>query len=481
MTIPSIDPVETRARFADDPYRPRYHYISPANQLKDPTGPNFWEGEYHLFYGHNPYGAYDDVKRSHWGHTVSNDLVHWRDLPIVLGPTPGGPDRPGCFSGGSIIWNGTPTLFYYGNPEGICIATSTDGLLTWQKHARNPLIPHGPDMNPRVFDPCVWQEGERWYALSGGSLERGSPEGTGDTAFLFESSDFLRWEYLGLFYGPGEESDCAVPDFFPLGDEHMLLFASHMRGVQYYIGAHDGGRFQPERHGRINFGEFGLESGNLCAAITMLDGSDRRIMFGWVAEGRTEKVQRRAGWSGIMCLPRVLSLGPDGGLRVAPVLEIEMLRREHVRLTDVVVSPDIDVRLGSIRGDSIEIEVEMDVSDAKELGLKVLCSPDGAEQTVISYAHKDSSVSLAVAKGSLSADMVGRDTQRDSVELAEGEPLRLHIFVDRSIVEVFDGRGLGLTKRVYPTRTDSQGLRLFAKGGDARIRSLDVWEMASVY
>ena len=110
MTIPSIEPVVARARFANDPYRPRYHYISPANQLKDPTAPIFWEGEYHLFYDYNPYGAYDDVKMSHWGHTVSDDLVHWRDLPIIMGPTPGGPDRLGCFSGGSIIWNGTPTL-----------------------------------------------------------------------------------------------------------------------------------------------------------------------------------------------------------------------------------------------------------------------------------------------------------------------------------------------------------------------------------
>ena len=67
------------------------------------------------------------------------------------------------------------------------------------------------------------------------------------------------------------------------------------------------------------------------------------------------------------------------------------------------------------------------------------------------------------------------------VELAQGKPLRLHVFVDRSIVEVFDDTGLGLTKRVYPTRTDSVGVRVFTLGGDARIRSLDIWEMASIW
>ena len=481
MTSPSMDPVETRARFANDPYRPLYHYTSPGAQLKDPTGPIFWEGEYHLFYGTNPYGGYDDTRRAHWGHTVSDDLVHWKDWPMALGPTPDGPDRLGCFSGGSIIWNGTPTLFYYGNPDGICIATSTDGLWTWQKHPGNPIVPHYPDENPRVFDPCVWQEGDKWYALSGGRIGRGSSEGSTDTAFVFQSSDFLNWEYLGLFYGPGEENDCAVPDFFPLGDTHMLLFASHKRGVQYYIGDYAAGRFQPERHGRMNFGPFGLESGNLCAAFTMLDGSDRRIMFGWVAEGRTEKVQRESGWSGIMCLPRILSVASDGRLRIEPIPEIRALRRNHVRMSDTPLSGDVSVPLGPIKGDCLEVEVELDVGDATEVGLKLLCSEDEDEHTIVAYSREDSSVSLAVAKSSKSPDMVGRGSQRDTIELAQGEPLRLHVFVDRSIVEVFDDSGLGLTKRVYPTRTDSLGVRVFSQGGAATIKSLDVWDMASIW
>ena len=76
-----IDP--RRFEFAADPYRPLYHFVAPAEFLGDPNGTLFWEGRYHLFCQHNPDGAYDDSSRMHWGHAVSADLVHWRDLPIA--------------------------------------------------------------------------------------------------------------------------------------------------------------------------------------------------------------------------------------------------------------------------------------------------------------------------------------------------------------------------------------------------------------
>ena len=115
-----------RRRLANDPYRPRYHFLAPANFMGDPNGPIFWNGEYHLFYQYNPDGAYDDARRMHWGHAVSKDLLHWSDLPIALAPSPDGPDRSGCFSGAAFDWDGVPAIIYYGNPDGICIATSDE-------------------------------------------------------------------------------------------------------------------------------------------------------------------------------------------------------------------------------------------------------------------------------------------------------------------------------------------------------------------
>ena len=118
-----------------------------------------------------------------------------------------------------------------------------------------------------------------------------------------------------------------MPDFFALGDKHMLLFASHERGAQYYIGTYTDLKFNPEHHGRLNFGEFTLSSGNVMAPWTLLDDQSRRICMAWISEGRSEEVQRELGWSGIMSLPMEFSLFDDHSLRIETVEELTSLRR----------------------------------------------------------------------------------------------------------------------------------------------------------
>ena len=464
-----------RQQMAGGPYRPLYHFLPPANWMNDPNGAIFWKGKYHLFYQYNPNGAFHGT--IHWGHAVSKDLVHWTDLPIALAPTPDGPDRLGCYSGGAVVNDGVPTLIYFGNPDGNCIATSTDDLLTWQKPLENPVIPQSvPGGEWRAFDPCAWRVGDIWYSLAGGRLDE-----TGDTAFLFQSTDMIHWQYMHPFYETLEakepESDCAVPDFFPLGDKHMLLFASHERGVQYYLGSYDNHKFNPEHHGRMNFGEFGGNSGHLLAGITLADGKDRRIFFGWIAEGRSEAVQRASGWAGVMCTPRVLSLSDDDTLRIEPVPELETLRRNHRRLTSLQISGNRSVSLEGISGDCLELAAALEPGDAEEFGIKVRCSPDGGEQTIIAYNHEDKCLVLDAEQSSLSPDVASRGVQRARHELDEGELLQLRIFIDRSIVEVFANNRLCLTKRIYPSGENSLGVEFFVRGGSATLKSIDAWQM----
>ena len=481
MTTP-LEQIPPRGQpVAADPYRPLYHFSAPANYLGDPNGTIFWKGKYHLFYQYNPDGAFDNSRRMHWGHAVSEDLVHWSDLPIALTPTPGGPDRSGCWSGGAVNNNGVPTLIYYGHPDGNCIATSDDDLISWEKHPENPVIPYPPEGDGwRPFDPCAWQEEDTWYSLSGGKLE-----GAGDTAFLCQSKDLVNWEYLHPFYiselDKAPESDCAVPDFFPLGDRHMLLFASHERGVQHYIGSYANHRFFPELHGRMNFGDFGVESGHLCAGFTLLDNMNRRIFFGWIPEGRRETVQRAAGWAGIMSLPRILSLSDAGTLEIAPVPELAVLRRNHRQLTDLSISPDTAVPLAGIDGDCLEILATFETGTAEALGVKVCCSPDENEQTLIFYDPADKCLVLDAERSSVNPDVVSRGVHRGPLELAARELLTLHIFVDRSVIEVFANNRQCLTKRIYPARDDSRSVQLFTRGGCARLMSMEVWSMASIW
>jgi len=475
----TIDP--KRHDFAADPHRPAYHFVPPANLLKDANGTIYWDGRYHLFYQYNPFAVEDDLPNMHWGHAVSDDLFHWRDLPIAIGKTPDGPDRLGCYSGCAIDVDGVPTLFYYGSPDGICIAQSNDGMVTWEKHADNPIIPQQQsDAEWRTFDPCVWRDGDGWAALCGGRTAEA------DTAYLLRSDDFSQWRYCGKFYVGGDpfppESDCAVPNFFPLGDKHMLLFASHAKGAQYYLGDYSGDRFTPTHHARLNRGEFTLECGNFIAPNTLLDPRGRRIMFGWIPEGiRYPGPQVEAGWAGIIGLPAVLSMSQAGTVIIEPVEEVEGLRGEHVRNDDVTLSAERLSVLDDVRGDRLEIQVRIDLLGADSVDVTVRRSPNGEEQTRITYDAKARTLTLDVAQSSLRDDFVGRTPQTCDLPLGPSEELDLRIFVDRSVVEVFPNSRDYLAKRIYPTRTDSVGVAVHAAGGDARISSLDAWQMDAVW
>lgn len=481
-TTNNIDP--RRLEFASDRYRPAYHYLPPANWMNDPNGTIYWKGQYHLFYQYNPNGDFQGT--AHWGHSVSDDLVHWRDLPIALAPAPDGPDHRGCWSGGAVVNDGVPTLIYHGNPHGNCIATSHDDLLTWEKHPANPVLPKpAEDAEYRIYDPCTWREGNMFYSLSGSHM--GNPRGIGtsrDVAFIFRSPDMVQWEYLGKLYEPGEESDCAVPDFFPLGNKHMLLFASHTTGAQYYLGTYANQKFTPQQHGRMNYTTFegvGMrDSGDLIAPISWEDGDGRRIMIAWVAEGRTSEVQRASGWAGVMSLPRILSLGADDTLRIEPAPNLQVLRRDHQEFSDINLAADAPLCLEQVQGESLELVAVLEETGEEELGLKVRCCPDDAEQTQVLYHPKRACLTLDVSRSSISAD-VNRESQTGPLQLRPGEPLELHIFIDRSIVEVFANSRQCLTKRIYPDRPDSLGIGLLIRGGSAKLRSMDVWQIDPVW
>jgi len=480
MTDKDNDFAARRLGLAADPHRPLYHFLPPSNWMNDPNGAIYWKGKYHLFYQYNPHGSFHGTM--HWGHTVSENLVDWKDLPIALTLNPGEPDEGGCYSGGAVDNNGVPTFIYYGKDAGNCIATSDDELIYWKKHPANPVIPHPPKGQEEwePFDPCAWRDGDSWYSLSGGSFE-----GVGDIAFLFKSDDLIHWDYMHPFYegfeGKPRESDCAVPDFFPLGNKHMLLFSSHARGPQYYIGTYRDHRFYIEKHGRMNFGDFNLESGNLSATITLKDYRGRRILFGWIAEGRKYGMQSEAGWAGIASIPRILSLDNKNNLCIEPVPELEELRREHRSYTKLQVSSNTSAMIDGIKGDCLEIEAEFEPSDAIEFGIKVRCSPDENEFTRIAYNQGQDCLELDPEWSSLSKDVGNLSIQRGPFKLRAGERLKLHIYCDRSVIEVFANNRQCLTKRIYPVRADSLALSLYSKCGDTKVRSLDIWKMAAIW
>ena len=467
-------PRRRESRSAVDPHRPRYHFLPPANWLNDPNGLIEWKGQYHLFYQYNPHGAFHGT--IHWGHAVSADLVHWADLPIALTPTPGGPDQDGCYSGCAVNHAGVPTLIYTGiRPEVQCLATSADDLLTRQKHPANPVIAAPPDGYDVLGfrDPSVWAEADRWYAVIGSGLK-----GVGGTAFLYTSSDLVHWTYLNpLCIGNPQDTGTMweCPNFFPLGDKHVLIISPiPLRKALSLVGTYRDQRFLPEAQGVLDDG------GHFYAPQTMQDSHGRRLIWGWLGEGRPPEACRVAGWNGVMSLPRVLGLGPDGTVTVAPVPELEVLRGWHVRTSAQALTPRGRNLLADVAGDCLELALEIEPENATTLEIAVRRSPDGEEQTRIVYDGR--SQRLVIDRRQASRDRTTTlDVRGCPLSLAPGELLTLRIFLDRSVLEVFANDRVSLSSRIYPTRPDSLGLALNVHGGHARLRNLDAWQIETIW
>jgi beta-fructofuranosidase len=180
-----------------------------------------------------------------------------------------------------------------------------------------------------------------------------------------------------------------------------------------------------------------------------------------------------------MSLPRALVPRSDGALGVQPVPELRSLRGRHTGLGSTTISPASSTP-AELQAAALEIVAEFVPSQATQLGLKVLCAPDGSEQTLIVYDRRSGWLSVDREHSSLDP-VVQREPHGTQVQLSDGENLILQIFVDRSVVEVYANARACLTSRVYPSRADSLGVELFAHGGPAQLRTLDVWEMGSIW
>jgi beta-fructofuranosidase len=262
----------------------------------------------------------------------------------------------------------------------------------------------------------------------------------------------------------------------------MLLFFSHKCASQYFIGDYDRAthRFTPTSHGRMNFGP--LAVGSLHAPSAMVDDQDRFIAIFSVKEGKPFQ-----GWNDVMTLPRHLELNEDETVRMTPLPATDTLRFDHRQVEAIPIPANQDVILNGVGGKAIEIRAEIDPGNAREVGLCVLRSPDGAEQTRISLYRQNhrrfgrSSLQIDVSSSSLRSDVFARTPETGPLDLQPGEALTLRIYIDRSIIEVYANDRQCLTVRVYPEREDSRGISLFARGDSAKLLSMDVWQMRSIW
>ena len=262
-----------------------------------------------------------------------------------------------------------------------------------------------------------------------------------------------------------------------------------MSGGQYLLGDYDRQRdkFVVTNHGRFNFGSY--DPAGVHAPSATPDGEGGIIVIFNMNPGKPTE-----GWNQIMTLPRRLTLIAEDEVGIELAGDVSSLRRDHQHVEAMGLPANQEVVLENIRGSAMEIVAEIDPKGAPIVEMNVLRSPDKQEFTRIAFfrergyknrKHRTgprySLITVDSCYSSLCPDVVSRAPETGPVAIEPDEFLQLHVFIDRSVVEVFVNGKQCIAVRVYPGREDSVGVSLRSQGSDAELKSLGAWQMENIY
>ncbi|VAW24411.1 Sucrose-6-phosphate hydrolase (EC 3.2.1.B3) [hydrothermal vent metagenome] len=450
-------------------YRPQFHFTPEKDWLGSPSGLVFYDGEYQLFYQHNPKGKERGVM--HWGHAVSKNLVQWEPLPVAIYPDEGTEDEKGCaaFSGSAIVDKNntlglqegsdkTLVAFYTSYKCGQRIAYSTDKGRTWEKYRGNPVIPYNPADDAR--DPKVfWYEpAKKWVMVlsrkpDGDEVKKG--------VSIYNSENLADWELKSHLPGLYEYPDLVeLPVNNRVNESKWVLFGGD---GSYLIGNFDGESFIPET-GRIrsDYGKnyYATQTWN---NIPKKDG--RTIQIAWMKGAEFTDMP----FNGQLTFPCEISLRRFGeGVRLfrQPVKEIELLHGKHYEWTDKNIIPGINQNIvKKVKGDCLHIIGTFNIKTSDNFGL-VLRHGKKVLGTEIIYNVKMGVLSCLGTK-ILAKPVDGR--------------IELEILLDRASIEIFVNGGSAVITNSFLPVEGNKGLVLFTNGGELLVEQLDIYEMKSAW
>lgn len=462
---------------------PKFHFYAPEDILNDPNGLCFWQGRWHMFYQ-----AFPPEREICWGHAISEDLIHWTDLPYALEPV----DEKACWSGATLVEENRVIAIFHAFPIGNVVAVSEDPLL--MKWERVGMIPKKEGDPYEVFDPCIWKDGEYYYSLSGGKVELPASWRGQRSEFVFRSKNLVDWEYVHPFFEggfdavPGEDGAC--PYFWPLGDKHLLMHFSHTSGAKYLLGSYDreNQRFLPLRGGSLN--NYNISSsylGGACApSAAPLDNGDIMAVINYSSSCDEE------GCKQIVSLPRRYHLygANNDEVGVKPMIDFSNMYEPDGQVKEMILSAGKKVTIPELSGDCMELVMEFEASDTTPtLELELLCNADGSEYTTVriyrqrgmrNWDHFNelgewggtsftSCVMIDNTYSSLRKDFICRPPEMMSYFHHPKDTVQLKIFIDRKIIEVFINDSVCVTARAYPSSENSTGVTVKALECDTKL------------
>ena len=464
-------------------FRPTYHFSPLYGWMNDPNGMVYKDGEYHLFYQHNPYGS--KWGNMHWGHAISKDLINWEHRPDAITP-----DALGTiFSGSAVVDTDNTAGFGAGAIVAIytqnsdrqvqSIAYSTDNGRSFTKYENNPVLTSDARdfRDPKVF----WhKETQRWIMLLA----------VGQEMQIFSSSNLKDWAFESSF-GEGQGAHGGVwecPDLFELpvdgtNEKKWVLLCNLNPGgpfggsaTQYFVGTFNGKEFVNESPSQTKWMDWGKDH---YAAVTWSDAPDnRRIAIAWMSNWQYANDVPTFQYRSPNSVPRDLSLFTVDGetyLQSAPSPELLKLRDiSKKRSFKVNGTRTIKDMIAGNEG-AYEIELTIENQHADVIGFRLY--NDKGEEVDMQYDMKEKKFSMDRRKsGDVGFNENFPMLTWTAIESGKDE-LKLRLFVDKSSVEAFvDGGRFVMTNQVFPSEPYTH-IDFYSKGGAYKVDSFVIYKL----
>lgn len=464
-------------------FRPTYHFSPLYGWMNDPNGMVYKDGEYHLFYQHNPYGS--KWGNMHWGHAISKDLINWEHRPDAITP-----DALGTiFSGSAVVDTDNTAGFGAGAIVAIytqnsdrqvqSIAYSTDNGRSFTKYENNPVLTSDARdfRDPKVF----WhKETQRWIMLLA----------VGQEMQIFSSSNLKDWSFESSF-GEGQGAHGGVwecPDLFELpvdgtNEKKWVLLCNLNPGgpfggsaTQYFVGTFNGKEFVNESPSKTKWMDWGKDH---YATVTWSDAPDnRRIAIAWMSNWQYANDVPTSQYRSPNSVPRDLSLFTVDGetyLQSAPSPELLKLRDiSKKRSFKVNGTRTIKDMIAGNEG-AYEIELTIENQHADVIGFRLY--NDKGEEVDMQYDMKEKKFSMDRRKsGDVGFNENFPMLTWTAIESGKDE-LKLRLFVDKSSVEAFgDGGRFVMTNQVFPSEPYTH-IDFYSKGGVYKVDSFVIYKL----
>lgn len=485
----------------DDRYAPQYHMRVPQNWQNETYGFFWYNGYYHAFCQRNLLGPYyTDGQR--WGHLISEDLIHWREIAPALVPEENGIDNNSVFSGCAVLDGaGHPKLFYTGvsyENDFLNLITSASpadlsdpALTVWKKSGKIAVAQGELSTRDNFRDPFIYQENGAYYMLIGGT----NKETGGGAIYCYKARDDTLevWDYCSVLYSGDSRkyeylgSCYELPNLFrltsPSGNvtKYMLMFSpiGNVNGVYYLIGDFDArtGAFLPDREEPYRY-DLGPKSQVLCPSGFYDPHTGRNLLITMSRTGLSSQERFDSGWATAFTLIKEITLSEDGVPHFEPIREYETLNGECLLdLEEGAYSvEEVNELLCGITGDQLRIEVVLDPGTDQRVGIYVKQGGQGGERVDISYDLTKETLFIDTSKSSTA--MRNNGAGGGQVPL-NGENICLTVFVDRSMVEAYLNGLNQVTAFGYNESSEANGLSLYSSGKEAKVRSLRIYRVHS--